>query len=68
MNPFESIKETYLKDFKLFRPVTLFEPNMENVKKGLCPLCGNVLKVMRNGNVYCRGKKHKKNQFFMKKK
>lgn len=68
MNPFESIKESYLDKFRLFRPVTLFEPNMDNIKIGKCPYCGNVLKVMRNGNKYCKGSKHKKDPFFTTKK
>lgn len=68
MNPFESIKNEYLDKFRLFREVTLFEPNYKNLKIGKCPLCGNLLKEMRNGNKYCKGSKHKKSPFFMRKK
>ena len=49
------------KNFKIYTPDTLFDPDYSLLKEKRCILCGNKLKVMRNGKkAYCNGVKHRK--------
>lgn len=51
-----------IKKFKVMPPTgTLFEPPWYVAKEGLCPLCGNKLRITRDEKKYiCTGAKHGK--------
>ena len=72
LNIKEILGEDYLKKFRVYHPVILFEPNWEALKKYSCPICGNKLKFARDKEIgYCRSIKHKNpfiisNKRFMK--
>jgi hypothetical protein len=55
--------KSYLSKFTVYKKQTLFEPTMEEKLKGIkekkCFVCGRKLYEMRNGNWYCKSKKHK---------
>ena len=55
-------QEKYLKKFKIMPSFgTLFEPEWWRVKDGVCPLCFNKLRVMRDKPFYiCSSPKHSK--------
>jgi hypothetical protein len=53
--------DNYLARFKVYKADTLFEPDYTLLKENRCILCGNKLKIMRDGTkAYCNGKKHRK--------
>lgn len=53
------VGEKYLERFKVYNPVTLFEPNWDALLERRCPICGNKLKIPRTNRIaYCHGRKH----------
>lgn len=53
------INEDFLKNFKVYYPQSLFEPDWEMLAYWRCPICRNRLKFPKGKSIaYCNGKKH----------
>lgn len=59
--------DAYLKakNFKIFNPATLFDPDLTVLKKRVCPICFCKLYERRDkAGWVCKSKKHRKDKFY----
>lgn len=58
----DKLLDGYMSKFTVYKADTLFEPDYTLLKENRCILCGNKLKIMRDGKkAYCNSKKHRRN-------